>query len=144
LASSRLGRDYGIDFYELNEIIEEYSEAKIGVGAEAIEYLLSKLDIPSEIKKIEETINTISALYKKSSVISQSKIAERNKLYKKLKILNAFISSGQSTSSLLIRKLPIIPADLRPLIQLDGGRHTTTDLNELYRRIIIRNNRLKK
>ena len=144
LASSRLGKDYGIDFYELNEIIEQYSDAKIGVGAEAIEYLLSKLDIPSEIKNIETKINDISYLYKKSSVISQSKITERNKLYKKLKILNAFVNSKQSTSSLLIRKLPIIPADLRPLIQLDGGRHTTTDLNELYRRIIIRNNRLKK
>ena len=59
-------------------------------------------------------------------------------------MINAFIESKQDPTSMLIYNLPVIPADLRPLIQLDGGRHSTSDINELYRRVIIRNNRLKQ
>ncbi|UWV85664.1 hypothetical protein NW066_03395 [Mycoplasmopsis felis] len=58
--------------------------------------------------------------------------------------MSSFIRSGQKPTDMLIYNLPVIPADLRPLVQLDGGRHSTSDINELYRRIIIRNNRLNK
>lgn len=69
---------------------------------------------------------------------------KRDKLYKRLQVINAFINSGQDPKSMIIKNLPVIPADLRPLVQLDGSRHSTSDCNELYRRIIIRNNRLKR
>ncbi len=144
MATSKIGKDYGIDFYELNEIIEEYSDAKIGTGAKAIEYLLENFDIKSELKRVKTQIQKITKEISIAKDSSDTKLTQRAKLYKRLEILNAFISSGQDLKSMLVYSLPVIPADLRPLIQIDGGRHSTTDVNELYRRIIIRNNRLKK
>ncbi|VEU59389.1 DNA-directed RNA polymerase subunit beta' [Mesomycoplasma neurolyticum] len=141
-SSSKVGKEYGIDFYELNEIIEEYSDARIGTGAKAIEYLLDKLDLQKEKESIWAEVQEIQSLPKEK--ITNSKIQERDKLYKRLQVINAFINSKQDPKSMLIKHLPVIPADLRPLIQLDAGRHSTSDINELYRRIIIRNNRLKK
>ncbi|WP_033161035.1 DNA-directed RNA polymerase subunit beta' [[Mycoplasma] collis] len=141
-SSSRVGKEYGIDFYELNEIIEEYSDAKIDTGARAIEYLLDKLDLQKEKESIWNEVQEIQNLPKEK--LTNSKIQERDKLYKRLKVINSFINSKQDPKSMLINYLPVIPADLRPLIQLDAGRHSTSDINELYRRIIIRNNRLKK
>ena len=142
-ASSKIGKDYGIDFYELNDIIHEYSDAKIMTGAKAIEYLLENLDLKKEVKNVQSQINKINKDLEKATS-QTTKLQARAKLYKRLDVLNSFISSGQNPTDLLIYNLPIIPADLRPLIQIDGGRHSTTDVNELYRRIIIRNNRLKK
>lgn len=137
-------KDYGIDFYEYNEIIEEYSDARIKTGSDAIEYLLKNFDLKGEQDTIKERIKELNVVIEKEGKTPQSKIDERKKLYKRLAIINSFISSDQKPESMLIRYLPVIPADLRPLIQLDGGRHSTSDINELYRRIIIRNNRLKK
>ncbi|ACF07129.1 DNA-directed RNA polymerase subunit beta' [Metamycoplasma arthritidis] len=144
-ASSKIGQDYGIDFYELNEVIEHYSEAKIGTGAQAIEYLLKNLDLQKEKELVSAKIKKIND----EEIMSGAKIAStsrqtREKLYKRLQVINAFIESKQEPTSMLIYNLPVIPADLRPLIQLDGGRHSTSDINELYRRVIIRNNRLKQ
>lgn len=144
MATSKIGKDYGIDFYELNEIIEEYSDAKIGTGAKAVEYLLENFDIKLEIKRVKAAISKITKEISASKDNSETKVTQRAKLYKRLEILNAFASSGQDLKAMLVYSLPVIPADLRPLIQIDGGRHSTTDVNELYRRIIIRNNRLKK
>ncbi|WGI36309.1 DNA-directed RNA polymerase subunit beta' [Mesomycoplasma lagogenitalium] len=141
-ATSKLGKEYGIDFYELNEIIEEYSDAKISTGAEAIKYLLSNINLEEERDKIKTLVDEIQNLSPEKK--TSTKIQERDKLYKRLQVINSFINSGQDPLSMLITNLPVIPADLRPLIQLDGGRHSTSDINELYRRIIIRNNRLKK
>ena len=143
-ATSKIGKDYGVDFYELNEIIEEYSEAKIGTGAKAIEYLLENFDIKAEARRVKTLITKINNEFTKSTIISEGKKNDRRKLYKRLEVLNSFIESGQDLNSMLMYSLPVLPADLRPLIQIDGGRHSTTDVNELYRRIIIRNNRLKK
>lgn len=144
-ATSKMGKDYGIDFYELNEIIEEYSEAKIDTGAKAIEYLLTNFDLKQARKEVKADIAKINKkLQQTPDKVSNSKIQQREKLYKRIKIINSFISSGQHPKNMLIYNLPVIPVDLRPLIQLDGGRHSTSDVNELYRRIIIRNNRLKK
>jgi DNA-directed RNA polymerase subunit beta' len=143
-ASSKMGKDYGIDFYELNEIIEEFSDAKIDTGAKAFEYLLSNFDLQAVQTEVKNEINEINAIFNKGEKALATKLQTREKLYKRLKIINSFINSGQDPKNMLIYNLPIIPADLRPLIQLDGGRHSTSDVNELYRRIIIRNNRLKK
>ncbi|MGL4252341.1 MAG: DNA-directed RNA polymerase subunit beta' [Metamycoplasmataceae bacterium] len=143
-ASSKMGKDYGIDFYELNEIIEEFSDAKIDTGAKAFEYLLENFNLQEVKAEVKKEIDEINAIVNKGEKALTTKIQTREKLYKRLKIINSFISSGQDPKNMLIYNLPVIPADLRPLIQLDGGRHSTSDVNELYRRIIIRNNRLKK
>ncbi|WKX02354.1 DNA-directed RNA polymerase subunit beta' [Candidatus Mycoplasma mahonii] len=142
-ASSKIGKDYGIDFYELNEIIEEYSEAKIGTGANAIKYILEKIDLKAEVKVAKTAIAKINNKISKSANHT-TQLQARAKLYKRLLIINAFIESKQDPSDMLITNLPVIPTDLRPLVQIDGGRHSTSDVNELYRRIIIKNNRLKK
>lgn len=143
LASSKIGREYGIDYYELNEVIQEFSDARIATGTEAIEYLLDKLDLHAEKKQVEAELAVLQkqSHQNKKVVIKNQK---RDKLYKRLQVINAFINSGQDPKSMIIKNLPVIPADLRPLVQLDGSRHSTSDCNELYRRIIIRNNRLKR
>ena len=126
---SEIGQDYGIDFYEYNWFIEKYSGAKIATGAKALQDLLGSIDVHEEKKSISKQINI-----KK----------DKNKLFRRLKVVEAFINSGQNPQDMILSVIPVIPADLRPLIQLDGGRHSTADVNELYRRIIIRNNRLKQ
>ncbi|KKB26944.1 DNA-directed RNA polymerase beta' subunit [Mycoplasmopsis meleagridis] len=141
-ATSKVGKDYGVDFYEYNEIIEEFSDAKISTGSRAIEYLLKNLNLQEELEKVNSEINAINFQIQDNP--NSNKLQERSKLYKRLNVINAFINSGQNPLDMLIYDLPVLPADLRPLIQLDGGRHSTSDINELYRRIIIRNNRLKK
>lgn len=143
-AASQMGKDYGIDFYEYNDIIHEYSNAKIGTGSQAIEYLLTHIDLEEEARKVTEEIELINNSIPAGESLTGTKVQERTKLYKRLTIINSFIKSGQKLTSMLIYNLPVIPADLRPLVQLDGGRHSTSDINELYRRIIIRNNRLEK
>jgi DNA-directed RNA polymerase subunit beta' len=100
--------------------------------------------LKKEARLITKHISKINQLISSANKVPTTKYQERNKLYKRLKVVNSFIESKQDPKRLLIYNLPVIPADLRPLVQLDGGRHSTTDVNELYRRIIIRNNRLKK
>ncbi|VEU77061.1 DNA-directed RNA polymerase subunit beta' [Mycoplasmopsis columbina] len=141
-ATSKVGKDYGIDFYEYNEIIHEYSDARISTGSKAIEYLLKNINLEEEAAYVENEIKAINAQINNNP--ASSKVQERAKLYKRLAVINSFINSKQDPLDMLIYDLPVIPADLRPLVQLDGGRHSTSDINELYRRIIIRNNRLKK
>ncbi|MBU4690849.1 DNA-directed RNA polymerase subunit beta' [Mycoplasma zalophi] len=143
-SESKIGQDHGIDFYEFNDIIEEYSDAKIGTGSEAIEYLLKKIDLHKEQKEVSDAIQKINQEEYANGQITSTLKTSREKLYKRLQVINSFIESGQEPTSMLIYDLPVIPADLRPLIQLDGGRHSTSDINELYRRVIIRNNRLKQ
>jgi len=170
MASSKIGKDYGVDFYELNEVIEEYSDVRdyedfivdvnkdgntkaeildlyskmrIMTGTAAIEYLLENLDISREIKNLKAAIRKVNKDIAENISIA-NRIIKRNKLYKRLDVLYAFKKSGQKPTDMLIKELPVVPADLRPLVQIEGGRHSTSDVNELYRRIIIRNNRLKK
>ncbi|WP_036452061.1 DNA-directed RNA polymerase subunit beta' [Mycoplasma buteonis] len=142
-AVSKIGKDFGIDFYQYNEIIHEYSSAKIDTGSKAIEYLLKNINLEEEAANVQAEIDAINASSTEDGLTS-TKLQERQKLYKRLTVINSFIKSGQEPTSMLIYNLPVIPADLRPLVQLDGGRHSTSDVNELYRRIIIRNNRLEK
>lgn len=128
-ASSDSGQNYGIDFSEYNNFITNHSNIKIGTGAETIKYILEKIDLKKELKKIKKI-----AL----------KNPEQNSNFRRIKVIESFLKSGQSPASMIVDILPVIPVDLRPLIQLDGGRHSTVDINELYRRVIIRNNRLKQ
>lgn len=239
IASSKIGQDYGIDFYVPNELLEEYTQprnedgtfvpkevwvkwtnedwkyidektgrinknlktemsekewnerfyrpAKIGTGATAIEYVLQNFGvreiftkdeevnnffilhkdgwtdkkayqkelkivrekgIKEEIRKTKISINRITKdlkdnKSKNKSEISFSKANNRAKLYKRLQLLNGFLTTHLDLDTMIIHELPVIPADMRPLIQIDGGRHSSSDINDLYRRIIIRNNRLK-
>ncbi|OGG87321.1 DNA-directed RNA polymerase subunit beta' [Candidatus Kuenenbacteria bacterium RIFCSPHIGHO2_02_FULL_39_13] len=102
-----------------------------GIGAEAIRNILSNMDLAATVAQIEEEI-------KKASGGSKKKLAKR------LKLLNALIKNKIKPEWMVIRTIPVIPPDLRPMVQLDGGRFAASDLNDLYRRVINRNNRLKK
>ncbi|BDU67815.1 MAG: DNA-directed RNA polymerase subunit beta' [Candidatus Tyloplasma litorale] len=130
-SQSEEAKEQGIDFYEYNTFITRFSKIKIKFGAEAIRDLLEKKDLKAEIELINKTINNSK---------SQTGISS---YFRRLKTIESFIISKQNPGNMILDVLPVIPADLRPLIQLDGGRHSTVDLNELYRRVIIRNNRLK-
>ena len=102
------------------------------MGAEAILKLLSKLDIQALEEELQVELEDIESVQK------------RKKIVKRLKIVRDFINSGNRPEWMILQDLPVIPADLRPMVQLDGGRFATSDLNDLYRRVINRNNRLKK
>ncbi|MFV0274963.1 MAG: DNA-directed RNA polymerase subunit beta' [Bacilli bacterium] len=111
---------------------EKYGNTfKVGMGAEAIKELLSNIDIKKEIETVEKELENAQ---------SQRRI----RLIKRLEILMSFKNSTNKPEWMILDALPVIPSELRPMIQLDGGRFATSDLNDLYRRIINRNNRLKK
>ena len=105
---------------------------KVGIGAEAIRDLLKELDLKHLAEQVKEEIKNTH---------SESK---RRKLTKRLRIINAFLDSGNRPEWMVLEVIPVLPPDLRPLVPLDGGRFATSDLNELYRRVINRNNRLKR
>ena len=105
---------------------------KVGMGAEAIEVLLKEIDLDKEAKELKEELETVSSGQRKAKVA------------KKLDVVEAFRQSDNKPEWMILRVIPVIPPDLRPMVQLDGGRFATSDLNDLYRRIINRNNRLKK
>ena len=115
------------------DAIEEYGdEFEAKMGAEAIQQLLKTLDIEEEVKRLREDIQSTN---------SEAKI---KKYGKRLKLLEAFGESGNKPEWMILEVLPVLPPDLRPLVPLDGGRFATSDLNDLYRRVINRNNRLKR
>ena len=111
----------------------EESTLKVGIGAEAIKELLAELDINSLAHEIRtELENGVTSVQKKS------------KLIKRLRLLDSLISSETDPTWMIMDVLPVTPPDLRPMVQLDGGRFATSDLNDLYRRVINRNNRLQR
>ena len=114
--------------------LAEYGEGsfKVGMGAEAIEKLLKEIDLDEEAKALKEELENVSSGQRKTKVA------------KKLDVVEAFRNSDNKPEWMILRVIPVIPPDLRPMVQLDGGRFATSDLNDLYRRIINRNNRLKK
>jgi len=115
------------------EALEEFGdEFDARMGAEAIKALLDDIDIQSEVDALREEIPQTN---------SETKI---KKFTKRLKILEAFLYSGNRPGDMIMTVLPVLPPDLRPLVPLDGGRFATSDLNDLYRRVINRNNRLKR
>jgi len=115
------------------DAIEEYGdEFEARMGADAIQELLRAINLEAEVPRIrEELMNTTSD-------------AKHKKLSKRLKIMEAFLTSGNKPEWMILTVLPVLPPDLRPLVPLDGGRFATSDLNDLYRRVINRNNRLKR
>ncbi len=123
---------------EYADMREKYNDDfHAGMGAEAIKELLSKIDLDEECKKVREKIEKIP---NDKDSVNQKK----TKLQKRLEILEAFRKSGNRPEWMILDVIPVIPPDLRPMVQLDGGRFATSDLNDLYRRVINRNNRLKR
>ncbi len=119
---------------ELLEAQDEYGEDAFsaGIGAEAVKLMLMDLDLEQEKEDLlEELATTKSALKPK-------------KIIKRLKVVESFIESGNRPEWMILEVVPVIPPELRPLVPLDGGRFATSDLNDLYRRVINRNNRLKR
>ncbi|QIZ34848.1 DNA-directed RNA polymerase subunit beta' [Saccharopolyspora sp. ASAGF58] len=114
------------------ELYDRYGEYFTGgMGAEAIQLLLSTFDIGAEAELLRETIRS-------------GKGQKKLRALKRLKVVAAFQATGNDPSGMVLNCVPVIPPDLRPMVQLDGGRFATSDLNDLYRRVINRNNRLKR
>ena len=124
-------RNQSFDYYGISPLISKYTGAKLGEGAEAIEQLLKDVDLEKESLAIRKELKNAS---------TQRAV----KLVKRLEVIEAFRTSGNKPEWMVIKVLPVIPPDLRPMLPLDGGRYATSDLNDLYRRVITRNNRLKK
>src|SRR6185369_11850846 len=102
-----------------------------GMGAESVRDLLEQVDLEAEIEELEQTINS-------------SKGQKQARAVKRLKVASAFHNSDNKPDWMILDAVPVIPPELRPMVQLDGGRFATSDLNDLYRRVINRNNRLKR
>ncbi|MBK6896561.1 MAG: DNA-directed RNA polymerase subunit beta' [Alphaproteobacteria bacterium] len=119
------------DYYNAQD---EYGEEsfRAGIGAEALKEILSAIDLEQERLKVEEDLRETSSE------------AKRKKLVKRLKLVEAFITSGTRPEWMILDTVPVLPPELRPLVPLDGGRFATSDLNDLYRRVINRNNRLRR
>ena len=109
----------------------ELSGVEVGIGAEALKQLLQDLELEAVAEKLREEI-------------ANSKGQKRAKLIKRLRVIDNFIATGSKTEWMVLDVIPVIPPDLRPMVQLDGGRFATSDLNDLYRRVINRNNRLAR
>jgi DNA-directed RNA polymerase subunit beta' len=117
---------------DFRNLPEEYEElVKVGMGGEALKALLDEVDLDALILELQEEVEG-------------AKGQREKKLLKRLKVLEGMQAAGIKPNSLCLTVLPVIPPDLRPMVQLTGGRFATSDLNDLYRRVINRNNRLKK
>ncbi|MDR2266333.1 MAG: DNA-directed RNA polymerase subunit beta' [Christensenellaceae bacterium] len=118
---------------ELREMREQYGAKafKVGMGAESLKILLREIDVEEESAKLKVAVLECSG-------------AKRAKIAKRLDVIESFRVSGNKPEWMILDVLPVIPPEIRPMVQLDGGRFATSDLNDLYRRVINRNNRLKK
>ncbi len=116
-------------FREMRKYYSMYFEG--GMGAEAVRDLLERMDLA----KLADELRT---------VVDEGKGQKRAKAVKRLEVVDAFLKGGNSPSNMILDVVPVIPPDLRPMVQLDGGRFAASDLNDLYRRVINRNNRLKR
>ncbi len=117
---------------QLYQLRMEYGDFEVGMGAEAIKKILEELDLDLLSKKLRE------------EMLETSSEARRKKLLKRIKIIDAIRNSPNRPEWMILEVIPVLPPDLRPLVPLDGGRFATSDLNDLYRRVINRNNRLKR
>ena len=117
------------EYMDMREAYEDEFDA--GMGAEAVKKLLAELDLDALSKEIKDELATATG-------------QKRAKLLKRLEVVEAFRVSGNKPEWMILDVVPVIPPDIRPMVQLDGGRFATSDLNDLYRRVINRNNRLKK
>ena len=119
------------DFFTVASLISKYTGAVFGEGAEAVKHLLKEIDLDAELETIKEQIKTES----KQKVL---------RLQKRLDVVQSFRNSSNKPEWMVLDVVPVIPPDLRPMLQLDGGRFATSDINDLYRRVISRNNRYKQ
>ncbi len=111
---------------------EQFGNAfRVGMGAEAVKEVLSKIDLDKEAKELRDALK-------------DSKGQKRARIIKRLEVVEAFKNSDNKPEWMILEAVPVIPPDLRPMVQLDGGRFATSDLNDLYRRVINRNNRLQR
>lgn len=128
------GREKGelIDEEEYHEFLDEYGDKFVAmIGGDAIKELLNRIDVDGEIRDIRAKIQ------------DKQKVTDR-RLLKRLEVLEALRESGNRPEWMMLDTVPVIPPELRPMVQLEGGRFATSDLNDLYRRVINRNNRLKR
>ncbi len=133
--SAPLEKKQTISDKEYRAYYEKYGNSfRVGMGAEAIKELLEEVDLEKEVNELKAEIEEIK----------DSQSQKRIRLIKRLEVLDAFLESGNRPEWMILTALPVIPPELRPMLQLDGGRFATSDLNDLYRRVINRNNRLKK
>ncbi|MBQ1812621.1 MAG: DNA-directed RNA polymerase subunit beta' [Bacilli bacterium] len=117
---------------EYHSFYEKYGDGfEVGMGAEAIKKLLEEVDVEKELADLNKELE---------NSVGQKRV----RLVKRLEVLDAFAKSGNKPEWMILTALPVIPPEIRPMIQIDGGRFATSDLNDLYRRVINRNNRLKK
>ena len=123
---------------EYRRVTEEYRNSdeglgnfRVGMGAEAIKELLAEIDLEAEAEELKKSLKNASGQKKARNI-------------KRLEVVEAFRLSGNRPEWMVLDAVPVIPPDIRPMVQLDGGRFATSDLNDLYRRIINRNNRLKR
>ena len=127
---------------EYQEKIREYgkSEFRVGIGAEAIREMLREIDLDALAEELRGEFDKIAKKSSGKEVDSQKK----QQIVKRLEVVEAFRSSGNKPEWMILDAVPVIPPELRPMVQLDGGRFATADLNDLYRRVINRNDRLKR
>ena len=117
---------------EYSDMYEKYEDDfRAGMGAEAIKELLSEIDLEKMVEDLRHDIENASG-------------QKRMKVIRRLEVAEAFLQSGNRPEWMILDVVPVIPPDIRPMVQLDGGRFATSDLNDLYRRVINRNNRLKR
>ena len=117
---------------EYQEARDQYGDAfRVGMGAEAIQELLQAIDLEKDAEELTAELETATG-------------QKRARIIKRLEVVEAFRESGNKPEWMIMNVIPVIPPDLRPMVQLDGGRFATSDLNDLYRRIINRNNRLRR
>jgi DNA-directed RNA polymerase subunit beta' len=141
--------DFENECFNLNEKIITKNKENIveESGAEAIEYLLERLDLTKELKKnrIALILNNFEKIFiEKKSLEDENYKDSKEKIIKRIRLIENFQASGSKPNWMILKIIPVIPPSLRPMIQLSSGRFATSDLNELYRRIIIRNNRLER
>ena len=117
---------------EYRDLYDQYGNTfRVGMGAEAILELLRSVNLEEEVAKLKEELATTTS-------------QKAARLIKRIEVMDAFIAAGTKPEWMILTEIPVIPPDLRPMVQLDGGRFATSDMNDLYRRIINRNNRLKR
>ncbi|MHB8707970.1 MAG: DNA-directed RNA polymerase subunit beta', partial [Desulfuromonadales bacterium] len=130
---TELERGQTLSEEKFRELMDAHAgQFSAGMGAEAIREMLSSIDLDDEASKL------------RVEMVDAASEAKRKKVAKRLKVVEAFIQSGNRPEWMILETIPVLPPELRPLVPLDGGRFATSDLNDLYRRVINRNNRLKR
>ena len=117
---------------QYRELEEKHPDLKLGMGAEAVQILLRRIELVELEKELQVDMREVNSE------------TRRKKISKRLKVVSQLLKSGNAVDSMIIENLPVLPPELRPLVPLEGGRFATSDLNDLYRRVIHRNNRLKR